>query len=62
MKQSENWQEFLITHSPDVEKLTALFNEMDTDGSGKYMICYIFLLLLVAVLQMRCGQFYFVLC
>lgn len=54
MKQSENWQEFLTTHSADVEKLTALFNEMDTDGSGKYLICYKFLALLVPVLQMRC--------
>ena len=40
VKQSENWQEFLITHSSDVEKLTALFNEMDTDGSGEYLFCY----------------------
>ncbi len=34
--QSENWQEFLTTHVSDVGKLTALFNEMDTDGSGEY--------------------------
>ena len=33
--QSENWQEFLTTHASDVGKLTALFNEMDTDGSGE---------------------------
>ena len=33
--QSENWQEFVTTRASDVGKLTALFNEMDTDGSGK---------------------------
>ena len=32
--QSENWTEFVATHGADVEKLTSLFKQMDTDGSG----------------------------
>lgn len=32
--QSDSWQEFVATNADSVEALTALFNEMDTDGSG----------------------------
>ena len=32
--QSENWQEFILTNAGSVEKLKALFAEMDVDGSG----------------------------
>ena len=34
MTQSENWQEFILTNAGSVEKLKALFAEMDADQSG----------------------------